>query len=184
MFCIQPLSEPLLVLKCILTFQDAIVCMCFLINLILKFLGYYFFSFECLGDFQLFILVRIFQLQISKASEVEIEEQLEVEQLKKHSSTFYEWLGIRRKGSYAPPPPFYLCFFVPIFLLAPPDLFPVLTTTSSTSLVQSYSSNKYLLSFYSIQGQLGTVVGLEDIAVTKTKSLPLGACGGNRLQTT
>ena len=104
MFCIQPLSEPLLVLKCILTFQDAIVCMCFLINLILKFLGYYFFSFECLGDFQLFILVRIFQLQISKASEVEIEEQLEVEQLKKHSSTFYEWLGIRRKGSYAPPP--------------------------------------------------------------------------------
>lgn len=106
MFCIQPLSEPLLVLKCILTFQDAIVCMCFLINLILKFLGYYFFSFECLGDFQLFILVRIFQLQISKASEVEIEEQLEVEQLKKHSSTFYEWLGIRRKGSYGPPPHF------------------------------------------------------------------------------
>lgn len=57
--------------------------MCFLINLILKFLGCCFFSFEFLRDFQMFILVRIFQLQITKASEVEIEEQLEVEQPRK-----------------------------------------------------------------------------------------------------
>lgn len=55
--------------------------MYFFINLIVKFLGYCFFSFKFVGDFQLFILVRIFQLQITKLHEVEIEEQLEVEQL-------------------------------------------------------------------------------------------------------
>lgn len=51
--------------------------MCFLINLMrIKCLGYCFFSFVLVGDCQLFILVRTFQLQ--RASEVE--EQLKVEQ--------------------------------------------------------------------------------------------------------
>lgn len=53
-------------------------------------------------------------------------------------------------------------------LLLCAHLLPI-STTFSISRAHSYSFNKYLLSSYNTQGHQGTIVGLEDRAVNKTK---------------